>query len=95
MRITHELLKEPTLGYDSLLRIEAEGKNIGYPTTFEFIRREDGDLAWIGMGTETFMNMMIDFHTLSLLTIELALNAQFKQFESTTFRVTTIKTTLD
>lgn len=93
MRITHELLKESTLGYDSLLRIEAEGKNIGYPTTFEFIKRQDGDVAWIEMGIETFINMMIDFPTLSLFTIELSLNAQFKQFESTTFRVTTIKTT--
>lgn len=95
MRITHELLEEPTHGFDSLLRIEGEGKNIGYPTTFEFIRRENGDLAWIEMGLETFVNMMIDFHTLSLLTIELALNAQFKNFESTTFRIRTIKTTLD
>jgi len=95
MRITHELLEKPRHGFDSLLRIEDEGKNIGYLTTFDFISRESGDLAFIEMGKETFIDMMEDFHTLSLFTIKLALLAQFKNFEHTMFNVTTIKTTID
>ena len=87
MRITHELTQSENAEMNGVLKIESGASTTWYPANFEFIKREDGDLAWIKMKQDVFVEMICYFDTICVKLIETSLNAQFKQFEHTSFRV--------